>query len=558
VKIALDRSGKLTKILAWRGKIRQYEYNTGHDTSEWHPSWQSGYVCSPWSYRIVLDRDADGFEELLARCGIPVSPVRVLTGRPGGYQLHYDGRGLLYDDWPTQRSLYNPDETQVGDVKSHGFVPVPRSRHPNGCLYQMAPGSGGPGDEPRWRPEWTQAVIADQERLGHHSANYARTEGSGRNNALYALKKHLFFEEGIDEDDPEMHRRCYEANSLFPVPLDEEEVRDTVLRIKGWERHGHYNPEVLEYADLDVSAGSEISVQKEDLDKAIKASRDVKKCSDLREARPPRRLDTVRRVEAKLKAEQNAHPKSVDWFGAPLGARELYSDLAAMGIESLKAGAPLAQLDASLPCASLDGPWREQLEWLLTGNGAPLIECHGGLVYLLSDPVPAELPRYPGVPEGVEPKAGKSLGGKLDDLMTLVRSCPGGEALTQREVATVINNEWFRETFKITEYRYVSVSAMSQHHVKLRKAGTIRIIAKAVRYREGHIWHLDQAAVYRTGLTFSPDDELLHLLRHGIVTALGVSWRRVRHRLASPFEDAASEIDVGGPESPLWAQAMPR
>ena len=36
---------------------------------------------------------------------------------------------------------------------------------------------------------------------------------------------------------------------------------------------------------------------------------------------------------------------------------------------------------------------------------------------------------------------------------------------------------------------------MSQHHVKLRKAGTIRITAKAVRYREGHIWHLDQAAV---------------------------------------------------------------
>jgi hypothetical protein len=72
-----------------------------------------------------------------------------------------------------------------------------------------------------------------------------------------------------------------------------------------------------------------------------------------------------------------------------------------------------------------------------------------------------------------------------------------------------------------------------------------------VRYREGHIWHLDQAAVYRTGLKFAEDDELLRLLRHGIVTALGVRWRRVRHRLSSPFEDAASEIDFGGPESPL-------
>ena len=266
----------------------------------------------------------------------------------------------------------------------------------------------------------------------------------------------------------------------------------------------------------------------------------------------------MRRVEAKLRAEQAAHPKAIDWFGAPPGAQELYSDLAGLGIESLKSGAPLAQIDASLPCASLSGPWREQLEWLLTGNGVPLIEYHGGLFFLLSDPVPAELPRYPGVPEGVNPKAGRSFGEKLDDLMTLVRSCPGGEPMTQREVGAVINHEWFRETFGLGEYRHVSVSALSQHHVKLRKRGTFRIIAKAVRYRRGHTWHLDQSAVYRTGLTFSPDDKLLRLLHHGIVTALGVDWKRVRHRLSSPFEDAASEIDVGGPESPLWAQAMPR
>jgi hypothetical protein len=165
--------------------------------------------------------------------------------------------------------------------------------------------------------------------------------------------------------------------------------------------------------------------------------------------------------------------------------------------------------------------------------------------------VPAELPRYPGVPEGVNPKAGKSLGEKLDHLIVLVRSCPGGDALTQREVAEVVNHPWFRETFGLEEYRYVSVSAMSQHHVKLRKAGTIRIIAKAVRFREGHIWHLDQAAVYRTGLKFAEDDELLRLLIHGIMTALGVRWKRVRHRLSSPFDDAASGIDFDGPEYPL-------
>jgi hypothetical protein len=198
-------------------------------------------------------------------------------------------------------------------------VPVPGSRHPNGSIYRMAPDSGGPGDEPRWLPAYTEALLADQEGLGHHSGSYARTTGSGRNNALYDLKKYLFYQEGLDEDDPEMRGRIYEANDQFPEPLDDDEVEYTVLRIKGWKRHGHYNPEVLEYADLDVSAGSETSVQKEDLDKAIKASRDVKKCSDLREAGPPKRLDTVRRVEAKLKAEQDAHPKSVDWFGALRG-----------------------------------------------------------------------------------------------------------------------------------------------------------------------------------------------------------------------------------------------
>jgi hypothetical protein len=40
-------------------------------------------------------------------------------------------------------------------------------------------------------------------------------------------------------------------------------------------------------------------------------------------AGPPRRLDTVRRVEAKLKAVQDTHPPPIDWSGAPPGAKEL-------------------------------------------------------------------------------------------------------------------------------------------------------------------------------------------------------------------------------------------
>ena len=91
---------------------------------------------------------------------------------------------------------------------------------------------------------------------------------------------------------------------------------------------------------------------------------------------------------------------------------------------------------------------------------------------------------------------------------------------------------------------------MSAHHVKQRKAGTVRIITPAVRYREGHIWHLDTAAVYRTGLRFGPGDELGALLAHGIVTALGGITRRARAAVPSPFEAAATEISLDGPHTP--------
>ena len=407
-RIGPDHSGELTKKFAMTGKVSQYAYNTGHDTSEWRADWQRGYVCSPGSGRIVLDADEpEAFAALLERCGIPASPVKVLTGRPGGFQLHYDGRSLAYGDWPVQRGLYAPDGAKAGDVKSHGFVPVPGSIHPNGTRYAMAPGSGGLGDELAWDPAWTQALIADQEGLGRHCYGVNRgATGAGRNNELYALKKRLFYDEQLDEDDPELIRRIFEANEEFAEPLHEREVQHTVLRRKGFKRHGHFNPEPMEYADEDtcdgtgqpdVPAGSEILGREEDLEEVIQAHRYVKKLADLRRPSAPQRLDTVRRVEAKLKAEADPHPWSLDWAGAPEGTRDLYEDLGEAGIESLKAGAELAQVDwaepggaVTRPAYALSGPWREQMQWLLHGNGAPLIEYHGGLIYLLSDPVTAE------------------------------------------------------------------------------------------------------------------------------------------------------------------------
>ena len=62
-----------TKIFAMRGPVSQYKYGTGYGTSQWPPGWQKAFVTSPESGLIVMDRDADSFEELMARCGIPLS-----------------------------------------------------------------------------------------------------------------------------------------------------------------------------------------------------------------------------------------------------------------------------------------------------------------------------------------------------------------------------------------------------------------------------------------------------------------------------------------------------
>ena len=89
------------------------------------------------------------------------------------------------------------------------------------------------------------------------------SEGSGRKCELYDLKKSLFYQEGLDEDDAELKRRIFEANEMFLQPLLDREIESTVLKLKGFKRHAHYNPAPLEMADPDVSAGSEISVHKE-------------------------------------------------------------------------------------------------------------------------------------------------------------------------------------------------------------------------------------------------------------------------------------------------------
>ena len=77
----------------------------------------------------------------------------------------------------------------------------------------------------------------------------------------------------------------------------------------------------------------------------------------------------------KLRAEADPHPLSIDWNRAPEGTPELYWDLADLAIEAIRSGAPLAQVRTEgRPAFQLNGPWRDQVAWLLTGNGAALIE----------------------------------------------------------------------------------------------------------------------------------------------------------------------------------------
>ncbi len=506
---------------------------------------QPGYVVSPRSGVIVLDQDRPGFFEWLASIGIelPDTGPLVSTGKPDGLHRVFDGRHLTDEQWPKQRNYLG-----LGDVKSHGFCAAPGAVHPSGRRYELV----RPGAAPRWDPEWTllqddwwaarpgRGRASGRARRGERASVHAGSgqPGSGRNCELYDRKKYLFYEQGIDEDDPEMERLILEANQEFAVPMSEARVLSTVLQIKGWMRRWRHGGELaigeqeedeemasrreaLRLAFRGETAGQEIFLPLELTTGEEEDPEGVEKFSDLREREPElpadplrlRPLRTERQILAKHKAENDPHPKSRDWDGAPEGAMECYEALIDSAIRAVEGGAPLAQVRTEgCPAWQPDGPWCEQLAYLLHGDGVPLIELAGGLITLLGDPESDPKDPYPGVPEGVNPKAGKSFGTKLDDLILIIRSCEGGDKLTQREIATIINHASFREAFGLNEHRYASVGSLSKHHVKLRKKGTIRIIEKAVRYRENRQWRLESAARYKTCLHLPEDNELALLV----------------------------------------------
>ena len=154
------------------------------------------------------------------------------TGKPRGRHYVFDGRHLTADQWPVQRNYWG-----LGDIKSCGFCAAPGALHPSGRRYEliraMAPA--------RWDPEWTrlldEAWAARGRGTSGHGGGPDSSAGEGRNCELYRLKEQLFFEQGIDEDDPRMAERILAANAEFAMPLRESEVQHTILKIKGWRRH---------------------------------------------------------------------------------------------------------------------------------------------------------------------------------------------------------------------------------------------------------------------------------------------------------------------------------
>jgi hypothetical protein len=152
-----------------------------------------------------------------------------------------------------------------------------------------------------------------------------------------------------------------------------------------------------------------------------------------------------------------------------------------------------------------------QLKWLLTGNGAPLIEYVKGDIYrLLKDPEGGTKNPYPGCPPGQNPLwTKKHAGKKLSTLVFLVRSVREGAKLTNRMVAVVLNKPQIRRLFGIEDCCYISESAISKAQVKLRKelGRSFRIVEPSVHYRDQHCWKLDQPARYRTGLSMDKTPE---------------------------------------------------
>jgi len=545
----------------------------------WLDDVQDGYVVSPRSGVIVLDQDKPGFFDWLRSIGIelPDDAPLVSTGKPDGLHMVFDGRHLTREQWPAQRNYCDG----LGDVKSHGFVAAPGALHPSGRRYKLV----RPGTPPHWKAEWS-ALLDEQWEADRRAADRGSSprrvagagrspgrrdggEGSGRNNDLYRFKKELFYDHGLDEDDPELARRVFARNDQFAEPLSEAEIQATVLQHKGLKRRwilgvmpgaaddGHKGgPSEAEDREQEAglaqafspTAGGQGVLAGQGSVWRMEEGSDLssKHHADLRGREEPWSpcvaLSAPADLKAKWAAELDGHALSRDWDQrggerARTGYGWVMQQLI-VGIEVRR-----EQIEDQIwECLSRKSP-----------NGAVLLsDGEDGRVIAWSDPRPDQAtedrdpwPSYPGCPEARNPKAGPYVGRKLGEhAVKAAWAAQGGERATSRMLTTWINTHRAELGMESPEdplgCRYMHIENARRITRELHERGELKKTKDEEHYRRMHQWRTLPAA-------YMVEEDLRFKLAYQVRRAFDEkscssrrSARRHRHRAGPERPPAAS------------------
>ena len=515
----LDEDGKWQKVpsLAPGFHYRDFEYGkpvVPFDQWGWrYDRWgckvpcddRPGYVTSFESGVITVDDEDGSFLAWLESIGIILPPTaEVSTGKPRGRHYVFDGRHLTREQWPVQRNYWG-----MGDIKSHGFCAAPGAEHPSGRMYKL----DRPAQPAHWGADWgrllDEAWAARGRGTSGHGGGSDGGEGDGRNCELYDLKKQLFYQQGIDEDDPEIAERILAANAEFAVPLRESEVWNTILKIKGWRRHGHHgaglavSEEDQELAEAKARLLAAFSPEGISAGRASVRSNEENPFIYSSEQSPElgfcHLLTAAEELRAKRKAELDEHELSKDWLG-----RRKERDCYEWAITEAIIGKEVRRDQIE------DQVWAILTE--VAPNGAFLCrEDEHGVVQFYSDPdgnMLAELlggepephPEYPGCPEEINPKAGRYLGQLGEIAVMKAWQEHAGKRTTDRTIARWVNEH--REMLGLQGRRYLSADNAGRIRRMLFERGDLLLVMKEEHYRKMHKWRT-LAGAYEP----APDDQ---------------------------------------------------
>ena len=228
-------------------ELGRFKQLTRQGIGKWKPGWQEGWVCNRRTGLWGIDIDnLIRFWARMEMLGIepPVTWAQDTGREGGGTHMLFDGRDLPEKYW-AQGGLGDPC---WGDLKCNGFIAAPGAQHPRGPFYGWRPESGTILIKPTLefadvildeRGLWKE-TLRDQARRGGSPTgrhNISSATGENRNVRLTSLRGALFNKVPEMADD-EIEQALWAANEQFSTPLDEKEMRDTVLGPKpGWERH---------------------------------------------------------------------------------------------------------------------------------------------------------------------------------------------------------------------------------------------------------------------------------------------------------------------------------